>query len=101
MGVSIEWEEKPAGTLRIHEPGEGFGSAYDWCCTIVKDGHTAVLKGAVEVPEEYREMICEELARQGFLGVTWLRKGKGWKKYSLRRWHGGNKSDRDSNDQGG
>ena len=101
MGVSIEWEEKPAGTLRVHVPGEGFGDDYRWCCTIVRDGGTAVLKGAVEVPEEYRKRICEELARQKFSWVKWFRKGKGWKTYSLRRWCGGNENSRDSNDQGG
>lgn len=85
MGVSIEWEDKPAGTLRIHEPGEGFGSSYDWCCTIVKDGYTAILKGAIEVPEEYREMIAEALKSEGFTHVGWERKkrARGWKTFRL------------------
>lgn len=101
MGVSIEWEDRPAGILRVHEPGEGFGGDYKWCCTVVNDGDTAVIKGATEVPDEYRKAICEELRKQGFKYISWFRVAKGWKKYSLRRWHGGNEDARDRDGESG
>jgi len=84
MTVSIEWEDQPAGTLRIHKPGEGFGDGYDWCCTVVKKSKdTVVLKGATDVPVEYRGEIESALKAEGFRFVSWFRRGRGWRLFRL------------------
>lgn len=83
MGVSIKWCDGPAGVLRIHHEEGQYGDEYIWCCTVEREGDTAILHGAVDVPKDQRLKMVGALKEHGFEYVSWLRKDRGWKTFRL------------------
>jgi hypothetical protein len=49
--ASVEWLAPDVGLLRVHEGDGGrFGDPYVWCCTVVREYHTAKIKGVDATP---------------------------------------------------
>ena len=70
--------EVHAGTIRVHDDGDGFGDPFEWSCTVTFDGAVAKLHGVDRrvTPEIWRA-IRRLLAEQGVVEAVWERRKKG------------------------
>ena len=71
--------EVHAGTIRVHDDGDGFGDPYEWACTVTftPDGE-AWLSGVVRpvTPAIWRA-VRQLFAQQGVREAVWERRKEG------------------------
>lgn len=84
MNASLKWCKGPAGVIRVHPPGRGYGEDWEWACTVEREGDVAVLHGVKEFPDiKWRSPIRKALKAEGFAKVRWFRADKGWVEFNL------------------